>query len=508
MKNNINQCFLIIMFLLSVCNCFGQNGISIGSGSVPDNSAVLDLQSTTKGFLPPKMSSLQRKAITSPAAGLIVFDTDLSQLYLYDGISWQPLVGGGSTNALFPNQVSPPVADQKSYAQFGIDVDIYGNYAVIGASGVNNGTILNTGAVYVYKKSTTGAWLQVAKLYASDSQSGAYFGVSVAIHGNYIVVGSPAKTVSGFSGAGKIYVFVKGTGDSWTEQTNFTKTGTIATNDYFGYNVDISTTTASGPAIIAGCPYADIGGTDRGAAFTYRFNGTTWVYVQTLIPIDVAVSDYFGYNVTIDGDYCAVSAPYQDNTTSYLDVGAIYIFVSGGGVWTQQQKLSAGYPTSSLLGFSLDLEGDKLAAGAPLATPYSNTTAQVSVYQRSGATWSTLTNLYLYQGQGFDVKNDFGISVALDGGNLLISLPAGYISHSGSSTSYSYKMGYVAVYKFIGSGYSFQKIINDNDPLPPSYSNFFGNAVSSSNGNYIIGIPGKVVNGNYNVGTIAFGFLE
>ena len=187
------------MFLLSVCNCFGQNGISIGSGSVPDNSAVLDLQSTTKGFLPPKMSSLQRKAITSPAAGLIVFDTDLSQLYLYDGISWQPLVGGGSTNALFPNQVSPPVADQKNSGYFGIDVDIYGNYAVIGALGVNNGTILNTGAVYVYKKSTTGAWLQVAKLYASDSQSYAYFGASVAIHGNYIVVGSPSKTVSGFS---------------------------------------------------------------------------------------------------------------------------------------------------------------------------------------------------------------------------------------------------------------------------------------------------------------------
>lgn len=502
-----NQCFLMVMFLLSMCNCFGQNGISIGSGSVPDNSAILDLQSTTKGFIPPKMSSLQRKAITSPAAGLIVFDTDLSQLYLYDGISWQPLVGGGSTNALFPNQVSPPAADQKSYAQFGIDVDIYGNYAVIGAPGVNNGTILNTGAIYVYKKSTAGSWLQVAKLYASDSQLGAYFGASVAINGNYIVVGSPAKNVSSFSGAGKIYVFVKGTGDTWTEQTNFTKTGTIATNDYFGYNVDISTTTASGPAIIVGCPYADIGGTDRGAAFTYRFNGTAWVYVQTLIPIDIAVSDYFGYNVTIDGDYCAVSAPYQDNTASFIDVGAIYIFVSGGGVWTQQQKLS-GYTASSLLGFSLSLQGDKLAAGAPLAIPYINTTAQVSVYQRSGASWSTLTYLYLNQVQGFDVKNYFGISVALDGENLLISLPGGYLSHSGGSNYYQYKAGYVAVYKFIGSGYFLQKIINDNDPIPPGNSNFFGNAVSSSNGNYIIGIPGKVVNGYNNVGTVALGFLE
>ena len=222
----------------------------------------------------------------------------------------------------------------------------------------------------------------------------------------------------------------------------------------------------------------------------------------------MAVNDYFGYNVTIDGDYCAVSAPYQDNTASYLDVGAIYIFVSGGGVWTQQQKLSGGYVTSSVLGFSLDLQGDKLAAGAPLATIYSNTTAAVNVYQRSGASWSTLTTLYLNQVQGFDVKNYFGISVALDGGNLLISLPAGFVSHNGGSNFYQYKAGYVAVYKFIGSGYFFQKIINDNDPLPPSNNNFFGNAVSSSNGNYIIGIPGKVVNGNYGVGTIAFGFLE
>jgi hypothetical protein len=51
-------------------------------------SAKLQVDSTTQGFLPPRMTSTQRLAISSPAAGLIVFDTTTLKSYTYDGTTW------------------------------------------------------------------------------------------------------------------------------------------------------------------------------------------------------------------------------------------------------------------------------------------------------------------------------------------------------------------------------------------------------------------------------------
>ena len=57
-------------------------------GSAPDGSAIVDMKSTTKGMLVPRMTSLQRTDISSPATGLLVYDTDEKTLYCFDGTSW------------------------------------------------------------------------------------------------------------------------------------------------------------------------------------------------------------------------------------------------------------------------------------------------------------------------------------------------------------------------------------------------------------------------------------
>jgi hypothetical protein len=63
------------------------NTISIGNSS-PSASARLQVDSTTSGFLPPRMTTTQRNAISSPAEGLCVYDTTLHKLYVYDGTIW------------------------------------------------------------------------------------------------------------------------------------------------------------------------------------------------------------------------------------------------------------------------------------------------------------------------------------------------------------------------------------------------------------------------------------
>ena len=65
-------------------------------GSIANASAMLDIKSTTKGLLIPRMNTVQRTGIGSPATGLQVYDTDLNLLYFYNGVSWAAL--SASTN--------------------------------------------------------------------------------------------------------------------------------------------------------------------------------------------------------------------------------------------------------------------------------------------------------------------------------------------------------------------------------------------------------------------------
>ncbi len=68
-------------------------------GSSPDWSAMLDVSSTTKGFLPPRMTYTERNAITGAPAGLIVWcsNCEFGELQVYNGTTWTNMVGGGAS---------------------------------------------------------------------------------------------------------------------------------------------------------------------------------------------------------------------------------------------------------------------------------------------------------------------------------------------------------------------------------------------------------------------------
>lgn len=64
---------------------------NVGIGATATTSAILDVQSTTKGFRLPNMTTPQKNAIAAPAAGLMVFDTTLGKACLYTGSAWQTI---------------------------------------------------------------------------------------------------------------------------------------------------------------------------------------------------------------------------------------------------------------------------------------------------------------------------------------------------------------------------------------------------------------------------------
>ena len=64
---------------------------NVGINGDPNVNAILDVQSTTKAFMPPRMTSVQKNNVAGPAAGMIVFDTTLSKLCVYSGAAWQTI---------------------------------------------------------------------------------------------------------------------------------------------------------------------------------------------------------------------------------------------------------------------------------------------------------------------------------------------------------------------------------------------------------------------------------
>jgi hypothetical protein len=127
---------LFFSFLFKI-NAFAQ---SVGVGTnTPNSSAMLDVSSTTKGMLVPRMTTAQRTAIASPANGLITYDTDTKSVWYFNGTSWINMVAGGGGFTLPYSQTV-----NMSGTVFQLENTGTGNTMMVGSTG---GTGLNAYSV-------------------------------------------------------------------------------------------------------------------------------------------------------------------------------------------------------------------------------------------------------------------------------------------------------------------------------------------------------------------------
>ena len=97
-----------------ILNSIGDaKGDSLVLGGTKDTSAILDVQSTNKGALLPRMTTAQRDLIPLPSTGLIIYNTDTNKLEIYDSGSWVEVGGGSPTtfNATLSNGLLYPIWD-------------------------------------------------------------------------------------------------------------------------------------------------------------------------------------------------------------------------------------------------------------------------------------------------------------------------------------------------------------------------------------------------------------
>jgi len=90
-----STCYLRALLLLLAATFSAQaqtGGVGIGT-TAPDASAALDVSSSSKGLLLPRLSRTQRDAIAAPATGLTIYNTDTNKLNTWNGTSWEEALG-------------------------------------------------------------------------------------------------------------------------------------------------------------------------------------------------------------------------------------------------------------------------------------------------------------------------------------------------------------------------------------------------------------------------------
>ncbi|MBS0191686.1 MAG: hypothetical protein U0573_11535 [Phycisphaerales bacterium] len=344
---------------------FGAMGYQGGAGANEGAAYVFQLQGS-------QWTQQQRLVPSAPFAGA-KFGRGIS-------ISGNTIVGGAPNRTVsFANQGAGYVfvrngstwsqqavliaSDGAAGDNFGVSTAIDGDTAVVGAYLDDSGALTDCGGAYIYTRSA-GVWTQIMRIGASDAAANDYFGFSVAISGNNIVVGAYNKN----SGTGAAYVFLR-EGPGFKQVAKLVASD-AATGTNFGTSVAIDKN-----LIVVGCPKTSGGGFgNSGGAYVFTNpQGNTWQQVAKLNALDAQQLDNFGNSVDISGTNIAVGANLDDLSTA-TDAGAVYVFTSISqlpqGPWVQVAKDVRSAPaTNDWLGYSVSISGANVMAGAFKANP-------------------------------------------------------------------------------------------------------------------------------------------
>lgn len=279
---------------------------------------------------------------------------------------------------------------------FGTSVDIKGNYFVFGQP-----DHWARGRIAVYNVSNPSSPL--ATFLGADGDD---FGTSVAISDEYIVVGAPSAN----SNKGRVYVYAKGTGETWTAYAGNPIVPQIqSSNDYFGCSVAIS-----GNTIAVGARGRN---SSKGAVYIFTKDTDTgeWEETTTLLASDGSAGDQFGGDVSMSGGYLAVGAKFWDSDEGDVSAGAVYLFKYVTS-WYEIDKLTGTGETSyegNHFGASVDLVGDYLVVGSLDARG----TGVADVYYKKRS-WGHLKKLI---GNEVSSGDNFGSAVGVWGSYIVVA---------------------------------------------------------------------------------------
>ena len=330
--------------------------------------------------------------------------------------------------------------DAAANDEFGISVAVHGDTIVVGAHQVDDATNGdNSGSAYVFTK-VSGIWGQKAKLTASDATADDAFGISVAVHDETVVVGAHVENATDdVTDSGAAYVFTKPGGGGWADATETAKLTASdgAVDDEFGISVAVH-----GETVVVGAHQDDdaTNGDNSGSAYVFDEPSGGWAdatETAKLTALDAAENDAFGISVAVHGDTVVVGAhkyDVDDNGTSIPNAGAAYVFIKPtGGPWadgTETAKLIASDAArGDEFGISVAVDDDEetIVVGAYLDddTGDNSGSAYVFTQDANSGKWSHTAKL---TGPSRGRDNWVGHSVAVVGNTVIAGADKSNIS--------------------------------------------------------------------------------
>jgi len=341
--------------------------------------------------------------------------------------------------------------------RFGRAVSLSDEWFAIGANrDDDNGA--NSGSVYMYKYNG-GDIVSEQKITAFDGDSNDYFGKSLSLHNDWLIVSALYDDVNGEkSGSAYVYNLI---GDTWIFHSKLVPPDG-SPFDRFGYSVDIHDNIIAISAV-----YDDDMALDAGSVYVYRLDNNIWHLDQKIYSEYASEGDFFGVCVSVIQDIIGVSAIYDE------DIGSVTIFRYNQS-WVEAQRIIPNDgDLYDFFGSSLDMFDDLLVVGSFHDNNSYNNSGSVYVYEISYQDF--YNNILKIIPFDESTNDNFGQSV---------SIYDNYIAVGSNNDDNGINSGSVYIYNITNN-----VILNEIKYTPDDISHFdeFSGAVSLYNNNILVG---------------------
>ena len=287
-----------------------------------------------------------------------------------------------------------------------------------------------SGAVYIYTREN-GSWSEQAFIKASNAGRGDWFGSSIALSENRLVVGaiheeSASTGVNGLQGdnsaafSGAAYIFDR-SGTTWTQQA-YLKASNSERYDSFGSAVSVFGNTVAVAAVNKDTETINTGLEDDGAVYVFEQINNQWSQ-QAYLQSETDDSKNFGNAVVLYEDTLAVSSSYSEH--------AVYLYGRDNDGWRKQAIVTNG-DYGSDFGFSIDLYRDSLIVGVPYddgdtsgingenTSVFRPSSGAAYIFSRQGENW--IQQAYIKASHP-DTGDRFGTVVTISEGSSAVAAP-------------------------------------------------------------------------------------
>ena len=333
---------------------------------------------------------------------------------------------------------------QAKYAEendaYSTSVAVSGDYILVGAPNQDE-QATNAGCAYLYKKLSAGRLVQIATIYADDAEVDDHFGASVSLDGDYLAIGAPTEDTTN-SDAGSVYIFKRNSDDEDdVSQLAHLQSNDADADDYFGTIVKIDS-----DYIAIGANGDDETKSNAGSAYLFkRSSDDNITQIAKFQADDADENDSFASTLSIDGDYIVVSSKYNDDNGS--DSGSGYLFKRESddeNNVTQIAKFTADdAEESDHFGESIAIDGNYIVVGAPDHNISEGAEGQAYLFKKDSD--DNVTQISAFTPDDIEQNDNYATSIAIDDDIIVVgsikcdTIDNEYITKVDSGCSYTFK---------------------------------------------------------------------